>query len=219
MIDFHAFSEAGGHPINEDTYLLRRHPLDEDCWLCCIADGQGGRAGGARAAQVACEAAMELACRTAIEKLNSVRQWIEIVEQADRSVEADNTAGFTTLAVFGIFRNIVTGASSGDSAVLLLSDESPTILTERQRKNPPVGSGEAIATGFSSTLRDGWRVLAMTDGVWKYVGWDRIFELTKSHRGASVLDGLQEPARLPGSGKFQDDFTVVALQQSASGGA
>jgi serine/threonine protein phosphatase PrpC len=48
MVSVITFSEAGGHPVNEDAFAVERHPADSECWLCFVADGQGGRAGGAR---------------------------------------------------------------------------------------------------------------------------------------------------------------------------
>ena len=43
-----SFSEAGGHCSNEDAFAIKQHPLDSHLWLCFVADGQGGRAGGAK---------------------------------------------------------------------------------------------------------------------------------------------------------------------------
>ena len=73
-----SFSEAGGHPANEDAFRLESHPLDADCWLCFLADGQGGRAGGAPAAQRACEAALEFALEFPPRKLIDARLWPNI---------------------------------------------------------------------------------------------------------------------------------------------
>jgi len=58
-------------------------------------------------------------------------------------------------------------------------------------------------------------VLAMTDGVWKYVGWDRVCELATRLGGDELLAALQAAARLPRTGQFQDDFTAVLLEGSA----
>jgi ABC-type polysaccharide transport system permease subunit len=52
----------------------------------------------------------------------------------------------------------------------------------------------------------------MSDGVWKYVGWDRIIAIASRARRRLLIAELQEAARLPGSGRFQDDFTVVLLE-------
>jgi serine/threonine protein phosphatase PrpC len=63
MIVVTSFSGAGGHPNNEDAFVVLPHPSGPDRWLCFLADGQGGRASGAEAARLACGAAAEAAVR------------------------------------------------------------------------------------------------------------------------------------------------------------
>jgi serine/threonine protein phosphatase PrpC len=214
MIGVHSISEPGGHLHNEDAFRVQAHPLDPDCWLCFVADGQGGQAGGGPAAQLACQSALAAAvdCRPGV--LTHPSTWPPILRQADAAVAAGPGAGFTTLVGLCVCRNVVVGASSGDSAALLISDGKPHHLTAAQHKNPPVGSGAAIAVPFATALKEPWRVLVMSDGVWKYVGWDRVIEIASRARGPAVIAELQQAARLPGSGRFQDDFTVVALEDA-----
>jgi hypothetical protein len=50
----------------------------------------------------------------------------------------------------------------------------------------------------------------MSDGVWKYAGWGAI--VAAAPRGRALLGALQAQARLPGSGRFPDDFTLVLLE-------
>jgi hypothetical protein len=138
-----------------------------------------------------------------------------LLPHADQAVAADPEAGFTTLIGFCVRRGRIVGASCGDSAVLLVNDWGAAVLTAEQRKDPPVGSGAAVFTEFTAELGRGWRVLGLTDGVWKYVGWDRVIAVARSHPGRSVLDGLQSLARLPRTGQFPDDFTVVVLAEAA----
>jgi serine/threonine protein phosphatase PrpC len=218
VVKVYALSEPGGHPVNEDAYLYQAHPADESCWLCCVADGQGGRAGGARAAQLACQTVMQVAGLTSIGKLATARAWSLVLQTADQSVAADPEAGFTTLIGFCIRGGRIVGASSGDSAVVLLNRLGATVLTDRQVKNPPVGFGEAVFTEFTAELGEEWQVLAMTDGVWKYVGWNRIIAVAQSHAGQAVLEGLRELARLPGSGGLRDDFTAILVSPDAEPG-
>ncbi len=40
MVNVLSFSEVGGHAVNEDAFAVERHPADDTCWLCCLADGQ-----------------------------------------------------------------------------------------------------------------------------------------------------------------------------------
>lgn len=216
MIQVVSFSEPGGHPVNEDAFGVRQHPADPECWLCCLADGQGGRAGGARAAQLACHTALETASRLPVEQLAGLAAWPSILQQADEAVSRDPDAGFTTLIGLSVARNAACGASSGDSAALAVSADGRTRkLTAGQFKDPPVGSGAATFIPFWAALVRPWRLLVMSDGVWKYVGWDEVERLAGQAGDQSLVEALQGAARLPGSGCFQDDFTVVVLGESA----
>ena len=140
------------------------------------------------------------------------RAWSTIFRQADAAVAADPAAGFTTLVAICVCRDRLAGASSGDSAALLLSGGKARELTAGQHKNPPVGSGATLAVPFTSVMTKPWRILVMSDGVWKYVGWDRVAQIAGRARGVSVIAELQEAARLRESRRFQDDFTVVILE-------
>jgi hypothetical protein len=215
MIGAHSYSEVGGHRLNEDAFCVQAHPLAPDCWLCLVADGQGGQPGGGPAAQLACQTALGAArvCRP-VDLLDS-RSWSGILRQADAAVATAPEAGLTTLVCLCVYRGRVVGASSGDSAALLVCGGKATELTAGQHKNPPVGCGAAVAVPFAAALTEPWRVLAMFDGVWKYVGWDRVVAIASRARGPGIIAELQEAARLPGSGRFQDDFTVVVLEAPA----
>lgn len=207
MIRTFTFSEAGGHPVNEDAFLVQQIPGDPEGWVVCLADGQGGRAGGAKAARLACDT---------VASLRDPHALTQSLARADAAVAADPEAGFTTLIGFCVENNRVAGASCGDSAVLAVCGSGKiTELTARQFKNPPVGSGDATFVPFEVELVRPWRMLVMSDGVWKYVGWSRIRELATRLTGEMLLAELQTAARLPGSGQFQDDFTVVLLEGSA----
>jgi PPM family protein phosphatase len=204
VIRTYAFSEAGGHPANEDAFVLQHLGGDPERWLVCVADGQGGRAGGAKAARLACDTVAEV---------GRFRSLLHAFDRTDAAVAADADAGLTTLAGFVLRGDAVLGVSSGDSAVLAVSGSGEIKeLTDKQFKNPPVGSGEAVFVPFEAELVRPWRVLAMTDGVWKYAGWDRIDEMATTLAGEELLAALQTAARLPRTGQFQDDFTVVLIE-------
>jgi hypothetical protein len=78
-----------------------------------------------------------------------------------------------------------------------------------------VGSGAAAITPFAASLTRPWAVLMVSDGVWKYVGWDWVVRLASAERGQCLIEGLQAGARLRGSGRFPDDFTVVLFERAA----
>ena len=204
MIRTYSFSAAGGHPVNEDAFVLHQLPL-EDGYFVALADGQGGRAGGRRAAQ--------LACQIAAARFAECRDWTASLTAADAAVAADAEAGFTTLVGLCATRDRVAGASCGDSAaVAVCGGSAPRVLTSRQFKNPPVGSGEATFIPFEMELAPSWRLLAMSDGVWKYASWDRVWDCAARLSGEELIAELQQAARLKTSGEFQDDFTVVLLE-------
>jgi serine/threonine protein phosphatase PrpC len=214
------YSEAGGHPLNEDAYEVRPHPSDESCSLCALADGQGGRAGGGEAARLACRLALKEADSMSVKSLASTSTWVSLLRPADEAVRDDPAAGFTTLIGLAVSGGRIVGASSGDSAVWLVGTDGRLVdLTARQVKNPPVGSGGAVFVPFTADLPATSVVLVMSDGVWKYVGRDRIQTLAGTLRGQTLLESLQQQARLPGSGKFQDDFTVIVFQGRDGGEA
>jgi serine/threonine protein phosphatase PrpC len=212
MIRTHSFSAAGGHPTNEDAFAL--HPLpNRDGRVAALADGQGGRAGGKRAAQLACEAAGRYAAALAADRPLDGTLWTEILAAADTAVTADPDAGFTTLVGLSVEGDSVAGASCGDSAaVAVCAARAPKVLTSRQFKNPPVGSGAADFVPFELKLDAPWRLLVMSDGVWKYASWDRVWDCAAQLAGEELIEELKAAARLPLTGEFPDDFTVVLVE-------
>jgi serine/threonine protein phosphatase PrpC len=183
--------------------------------LCVLADGQGGRAGGARAAQLACRTAAEAALRLSPEHLADAVVWTDVLQQADHAVAKDAEAGFTTLLGFWLADGQIAGASTGDSAVFAHTQSGQIReLTARQHKNPPLGSGEALLVPFAAVLGEPCLVLAMSDGVWKYAGTQHIFALAPTATGQEAVETLQRKARLPGSGAFPDDFTLVVFSSA-----
>jgi PPM family protein phosphatase len=214
MLSVLSYSEAGGHPVNEDAFGVRAHPDDERCLLVALADGQGGQAGGAQAAQVACRAALDAAAGSPAASVPLSSFWPKLLHLADQAVCAETQAGYTTLIGLAIRDNVVVGASCGDSLVMTVCSGRTSDLTRAQHKNPPVGSGDGFFVPFEAELVPPWLVLVMSDGVWKYVGWDRLREMARRHRGQALVDELQQAARLSGSGKLQDDFTLIVIQDS-----
>jgi serine/threonine protein phosphatase PrpC len=212
MIRAYSFSAAGGHAVNEDAFVLQ--PLRNGAaWLAALADGQGGRSGGRRAAQRACETAIREALALPENNRGDADSWADMLGQADAAVAADREAGFATLVGLCVEENRVVGASCGDSAALAVgSGGLMRVLTAHQFKNPPVGSGGADFVPFELELTAPWRVLLMSDGVWKYATWERVCDRAARLGGEELIAELQGAARLKNTGEFQDDFTVVLLE-------
>ncbi len=213
MIKVFTVSEVGGHIANEDAFIVEQHPADPTCWICSLADGQGGRSGGGRAATIAVEAVAAFAKKQPSNLLVDGSIWNSFLAEADRIVAKDTIAGFTTLNGFCVSNERIVGSSNGDSAVALFNEKGECVeLTRNQRKNPPIGSGFAATINFTAHLPDRWKVLAMSDGVWKYARWEQIIGSAKTLRGQKLVDTLLQSARLTRSGQLQDDFTLVLLQ-------
>jgi PPM family protein phosphatase len=212
MIRVMTHSEAGGHAHNEDAFAIGPHPDDPHSLLCALGDGQGGQPGGGPAARLACETFLDRASCVPLARLMLLHGWNDVLTQVDRDVAEDPGAGFTTLAAFAVARGRLAGAACGDSALVVAGPEqAPLALTARQRKSPAVGSGGAVFIPFSAALSPPWVVLAMTDGVWKYAGWDAVHQAAAG-AADDLIRPLRQRAGLPGSGALQDDFTLVVLR-------
>lgn len=212
MIRVFSYSESGGQAENEDAFDVRPHPQDRESYLCVIADGQGGRAGAAAAANAACRVCIDAALTYPAAGLLQPATWTKILEEVDRAVADDPDAGFTTVVAFCITQGTLCGASCGDSAAVLLGPNRPgDVLTARQYKNPPVGSRGASFVSFTAKLLSPWTVLAMSDGVWKYAGWENVLKIAAEARAEDIIPLTCNRARLPRSGNLQDDFTLVVL--------
>lgn len=224
MLTFASFTETGGdREANEDAFAVVAHPLDLDCVVCVVADGMGGQPGGGRAAELACRTVVEAVKGLPPARLADMRTWATLFRTADGVVGADPAAGFTTLVGLCVAGDRIVGASHGDSAALLV-DLTPVddpdadvtqVLTDWQRKNPPVGSGVVMPVTFAPQCVGPWKLLVMTDGVWKYVGWRKLIDAAQQLSGAELIADCQRAARLPGSGRFQDDFTLVVIEPDA----
>jgi hypothetical protein len=101
----------------------------------------------------------------------------------------------------------VFGASVGDSSAWLLAAAGVTDLTQYQKSKPLLGSGNATPIGFGPLPCVG-RVLVASDGLFKYVPYDRIRNLASTLPLADVPATLVAAARLR-SGTLQDDVAVI----------
>ncbi len=213
MIRHLIYTEAGdGARGNEDAAAALVHPADERVLICALADGQGGRSGGARAARIAVERSLAAAARYSPSELENAAVWRAVGYAADRDVADDPDAGFTTLVTLAAREGLVIGTSSGDSGTLLVSGEGAVVLTEGQRKNPPVGSSVAELVPFRRTVTGPWKLLVMSDGVWKYVGWKALIQLASEQAGRALVDSLREEASRRMGGSLADDFTLVLAE-------
>ena len=219
MHELFTFTHGAGQSTNEDALITCTHPDDPSLVICVLADGQGGRSGAADAARLACEVAIEGALNCSPRQISRSQKWEKIVGSVDRTVYDAPNAGFTTVVALCIAGNTVYGASSGDSAALLFNTRDRVhVMTEYQKKNPPIGSGNARIVSFQHKLVDPWQVLLMSDGVWKYVGWKRVRSLGIRHSGQATIDALTAEARSVGNGQYIDDLAIIAICSAGNNG-
>src|SRR5262245_33964844 len=211
-MNIHRYTEPGYMHVNEDAINAVHHPTDSRMLLCALADGQGGRSGGGAAAQNAVRLCLEMASTYPPNKLVDPFTWVSICEAADRKVCAFPEAGYTTLIGLTVVPDFVAGASSGDSEVVLLLGDRFKILTELQQKNPPVGSGGCRLTPLSAQLNEPWKLLVMSDGVWRYVGWERMKSLMRSEAGDALVARLRAAAVENTDGRLVDDFSALVIE-------
>ncbi len=209
---FTVHSEPGHEHHNEDVVLAERHPLDSELLVCILADGNGGRAGGRLAAEVAVNFCADAAARHKPKNLRQPFIWQDMLCRADEAVEENPEAGGTTLIGLCVDGDIICGASCGDSAVLLVDEKGFDLLTENQRKNPPVGSSAAIPTTFTVKTGKSWKLVVMSDGVWRYVGMEAIAEAAKQLEGQLLIDHLRELQKGNARGTLGDDFSVILVE-------
>lgn len=213
MPNVFSYTRAGHRGENQDAFKFRSHPRDPEVLLCALADGQGGHRGAAEAAKRACDVGIDAAACHSTRELLSRDIWIDILKRADHAVARDPVAGFTTLVAFCVLAERVVGGSCGDSAAILIGSRSEgTILTARQPKNPSIGSGRARFGCFKAAFSQPWVLLAVSDGVWKYTGWEPLLEITHEQSGEQTVTALRR-GQMATHGPPQDDFTILMVAE------
>jgi len=205
-------TSLAAHVHNEDAIRIVRHPQDRALLIVALADGQGGRAGGKEAANIACDTAVEQMASAKPANLMKPKVMTEAVKSSDQAVQSESLAGFTTLVIAAITPTFLAGASNGDSALAVqFPDGQWHFVTDGQPKNPPIGTNAANARPFTAKLEPGARIAVMSDGLWKYASRDVITQ-TPPHADASdTLERWVDAARLPNSQTLQDDLTVAII--------
>jgi serine/threonine protein phosphatase PrpC len=173
-----------------------------DRTVIVVADGAGGQARGAGAADYVCRA------------LDGLRQqgaaplWSAWLRQLDQAMAASGACGLAAAVVVEIGDDgAVAGASVGDCEAWIVGDGEPRSLTARQIRKPLLGDGGAMPLDFSARISGG-TLVAGSDGLWKYTTLQRIIEAAKCRPLQAATTALVDSVRLR-SGALQDDVAVV----------
>ncbi len=197
------------HPNRENQDAIEIRRLQNAC-LIALADGQGGQAGGALAARIAIRTALDF-LETARDPFNST-QLRTAVSLADEAVEAHPEAGFSTLIVLACHEKRVAGASVGDSMALHISSNGELEPSERQRKNPPLGSGACLGTPFEYQVRLDEQTLLMSDGVFRFVGSEQLARTCRESSDSEVMARFLELQKRSANGDLFDDWSAILIR-------
>ncbi len=205
---------VAGHAVNEDRITYFKVG---DLFIFALADGVGGRAGGARAAQLLIEEVETNAYK--ITNWKEKEQWVNFLEAIDQKLNDDSEAGETTAIIAATDGKWLTGAMVGDSSLWLLSGTNIQDVGEGLRRKPYLGYGGATPKGFSQRL-NGEVLLLASDGLTKYTSSEKIAGIIAQDDLDKAGDELLEAVRYP-SGAYPDDvsFIIARLPDACSNSA
>jgi serine/threonine protein phosphatase PrpC len=176
-------------------------------YLLAVADGVGGRAGGAAAAEFALGGIAAYAPWPVFPSPNALAN---LLRQIDLDTATRPDVGETTAAVCSVTGKGLSGAAVGDSAAWWVTDAGVIDLITGARPKPWVGSGAARPAPFAAPIGPG-TFLLMTDGVWKYADREALGAIARGDDLSAVPGRLIDAARLR-SGQLQDDAAVIAAR-------
>jgi serine/threonine protein phosphatase PrpC len=180
-----------------------------DGLVLVLADGAGGRPGGAEAA----DAVIRLA-RAAIGSIGDPLDpscWSALLGDIDQEIRGDPAAGETTAVVMAVTPRGLAGASVGDSGAWLIRPDGMTDLTARQERKPGLGTGVARAVPFA--CRELWgTLLVASDGLLKYTSPERICLTAQDPNLEQGVRRLVDLVRLR-SGRLPDDVGVILCRR------
>jgi serine/threonine protein phosphatase PrpC len=182
-----------------------------DCGVAMVvADGVGGRPGGAEAAALLVENVVDYFIGA--DYVLSDRALANLLSEIDQALSTDEIAGETTAIVAVVTDEEIVGAYAGDSDAYLILPGVEYKLTHGRRK-PYLGYGSAWPEPFTAELRDGTLLLA-SDGLWKYADLDRICAIVRSPDLplSEIAELLIEATRLP-NGTLWDDISVALCRE------
>lgn len=193
----------GYQGAGEDRALILRH---EGALVLAIADGVGGRSGGAPAAEALIRQVTSFSPPQA--SLEDPATWCDFLTQADQDLLDNSAVGETTAVIAAVSDKGIVGASIGDSIAWLVTSAGYVDLTSHQERKPFLGDGAAWPVPFSHSYSDE-TVLLASDGLWKYVDAERICAIARQpHSLEAIAKQLVDAARLP-NGTLQDDVSII----------
>jgi PPM family protein phosphatase len=179
--------------LGEDRLAV--HELPDDGLVVVVADGAGGMAGGAAAAELVLKL-VEAALHESSFDVLDARSWTELLDRADEIIERDRLAGETTAVVVAISAaGRLVGAFAGDSEAWIISADDIDILTVKATSRTRLGSGKACAIPFEREKLDGL-LLVGSDGLFTFASPAVILSLVSGKAPDVAIDALLQELRL-----------------------
>ncbi len=176
--------------------------------ILVLADGAGGRSGGAEAAEFVVASIKER-----IHSLDlSAKALCHLLITLDREMATSGKFGETTCVVVSLSSGGIVGASVGDFGALLFSQNGVRNLTDNQVRKPFVGTGGALPVGFNSSPLEG-TLLVASDGLLKYTSQGKIAEAISAAEFNSAAEKLMALVRYQ-SGALPDDVSILLARNS-----
>ena len=200
----HAVAIESYRPVGQDRAAVFHAG---DALVVVVADGAGGIAGGAEAAD-AVVAAVQEAVEAGVEL--RPKPWSDLLVELDRRMVSSAEIGETTAVVVAVSPAGIVGSSVGDSAAWIAVHDRILDLTANQARKPFLGTGAARAVGFAAGPLTG-TLLVASDGLVKYDSRPNIARTARGEDLASAAATLIQQVRLP-SGQLQDDVAVALLR-------
>ena len=189
-------------PAGEDRAAVFPTPFGA---LAVVADGVGGRSGGAAAADAVVGAARRLA---EAGRAGDPADWLR---DLDRRLVVSGAVGETTAVVADLSDRYVLVGAVGDSVAWAVAGDRVVDLTPLARAKPWVGSGAAAPAAFGRPVGSFDTLLLATDGLTKYAPREAIRDAIRSAPLDQAPRRLIELVRYP-SGRLPDDVAVVVAR-------
>jgi PPM family protein phosphatase len=182
-----------------------------EAFVLVVADGAGGRAGGAAAAEAVVAHVRAVVVSMPPWQLPDPHAWVGLLSEIDERLVDDPDAGETTAVVAAITAAGIAGASVGDSGAWIVTRDGYDDLTAGQRAKPFLGNGMALPMPFSARRWEG-TLLVASDGLFKYADGDSICAVARGEDLAAAAERLVDLVRLP-SGSLPDDVAVLLARR------
>ncbi len=181
-----------------------------DGLVVALADGSGGMAGGAEAAELVVQAVRDAHAR-GVETADAAA-WCGLLGDLDERIAVSPHGGETTAVLLGIDTNGIVGASVGDSEAWLVLDDGFEDLTAHQHAKARLGTGMAVPAPFSARPWAG-TLLVASDGLTKFAAVEALLEAARLPDLEAAATRLVDLVRLR-SGALQDDVSLVLIRRT-----